>query len=435
MKIHVVDANGAASARAAIEDIDAGAVDAVAHRLVHGGSRYREPVLVDAGVRAALTELEELAPLHTRPALHALDACTARFPALPEVTVFDTEFHSTIPPEASVFAVPEAWRETYGLRRYGFHGLSVQWAVERASEISGVSLGSLRGVVCHLGGGSSVTAIAEGRSVDTTMGFSPLDGVPMTTRSGALDPGALVHLMRVTGMQPDAIEDALERESGMRALGGGTGDMRDIERAASDGEPQAQLAFDHYVLRVAGAVSAMAVSAGGLDALVFTAGIGENSPNVRAAICDRLGFLGPELDPDANRRAKVDGDPGDPLTRRADRGPARPHCARLTRYSERTNAVGAAGEGDRRTADDGPAALAVGGVVDRGDEDAGAAVDGEGKRAVRVGRGGGDRLGRIGHHRPAGRDRAGVDADGDAADRRAGAGAAGRVPQIDAAHL
>lgn len=255
----------------------------VAHRIVHGGSRFREPVVVDGEVRRELEALTELAPLHNAPALRALaDALRAR-PDVPHVAVFDTAFHGTIPHEAATYAIPERWRSNWGIRRYGFHGLSVQWSAERVRVP--------RLVVCHLGGGCSVTAVRDGRSVDTTMGFTPLEGVPMVTRAGSVDPGALLHVLRL-GLSPNELEQALEHESGLRGLAG-TGDVRDLE-ASSD--PAARLGLDVFAYRVAGAVAAMAVAAAGLDALVFTAGIGEGSALVRRLVCTRLEFLGVRLD-------------------------------------------------------------------------------------------------------------------------------------------
>ena len=278
------------------EDDSSGAVDgfvdadAVGHRIVHGGDRFREPVVVDDDVVAALEGLVPLAPLHNRPAVDALHEARDALPDAPHVAVFDTAFHSTIPDEAATYALPREW----GIRRFGFHGLSVQWSAER------VPVGRL--VVCHLGGGSSVTAVLDGRSVDTTMGFTPLEGVPMTTRSGSVDPGALLYVQRERGLSPDELDHALNFESGLAALSGTTGDLREVLDAGEAG----RLAFDVFVHRVAAAVAAMAASLGGLDALVFTAGIGERSATTRAAISRRLAFLGVQLDEEANASATPD---------------------------------------------------------------------------------------------------------------------------------
>ena len=261
---------------------------AVGHRIVHGGDRFREAVVVDDEVEEAIESFVPLAPLHNAPALAVLRDARAALPDVPHVAAFDTAFHATIPNEAAYYAVPPDW----GLRRYGFHGLSVQWAAERVRV--------QRLVVCHLGGGSSVTAVLDGRSVDTTMGFTPLEGVPMTTRSGSVDPGALLYVLRERGLSIDELDRALNLESGLAALSGTSGDIREVEREG------ATHALDVYSHRAAAAVAAMATSLGGLDALVFTAGIGERSPAVRAAVCGRLAFLGVRLDERANDGAEPD---------------------------------------------------------------------------------------------------------------------------------
>jgi acetate kinase len=268
-------------------------VVAVAHRVVHGGPRFLEPVLIDDAVESELAGVAELAPLHNTPALAAIREARRLFPGLPHVAVFDTAFHATIPAEASTYALPAQLRE-WGIRRYGFHGLSVQWASEQVP--------APRLVVCHLGGGCSVTAVRDGRSIDTTMGFTPLEGVPMATRPGSVDPGALVYLLR-HHLTLDGLDRALEHESGLAGLSGRSGDVRELER--SD-DPRARLALEIFTYRVATAVGAMAVALGGLDALVFTAGIGENSSSVRERVCGRLGFLGAELNLQANASAGHD---------------------------------------------------------------------------------------------------------------------------------
>jgi acetate kinase len=278
-------------------------VDAVAHRVVHGGERFGDPVVIDAEVERELEALKELAPLHNGPALDGIRAASAAFPAIPHVAVFDTAFHATLPAEASTYAVPARWRHEWGVRRYGFHGLSVQWAAERV----GVS----RLVVCHLGGGCSVTAVLDGRSVDTTMGFSPLEGVPMATRSGSIDSEIVLYLLRNGLMSAEEIEHALEHESGLLGLSETSARVEELE--LSD-DPRARLALDVFTHRVAAAVAAMAAALGGLDALVFTAGIGEGSQRVRADVCRRLGFLGVELDPQANDSAVPDAEVAAPAS-------------------------------------------------------------------------------------------------------------------------
>src|ERR671932_485059 len=287
LKLSLVEADGTASSvtslTAAPND-----VEAVAHRVVHGGERFREPVVVDDEVERELAALVDLAPLHNHPALTALESARRALPDVPHVAVFDTAFHATLPPEAATYALPRRFRDEFGIRRYGFHGLSVQWAAEQVRVP--------RLVVCHLGGGCSVTAVRDGRSIDTTMGFTPLDGVPMATRAGSVDPGALLHLLRTSALSVDALDHALEHESGLLGLGGSE-DPRKLEGT---------LALAVYTYRIAGAVAAMAVALGGLDALVFTAGVGEGSASVRREVCARLGFLGVELDPAANEQAKPD---------------------------------------------------------------------------------------------------------------------------------
>ena len=269
-------------------------VMAVAHRVVHGGDRFRDPVVVDDEIEAALRGLVELAPIHNAAAVEAIGTARRLFPGLPHVAVFDTAFHATIPAEAATYALPERFRAR-GIRRYGFHGLSVQWAAERVPAV--------RLVVCHLGGGCSVTAVRDGRSVDTSMGFTPLEGVPMATRSGTVDPGALLYLLR-HGLSVEELEQALEHESGLRGLSG-LDSVSDIEARGSSAD---RLALDVFSYRVACAVAEMAAALDGLDAIVFTAGVGENSAGVRERVCARLRFLGVELAAEKNRDAVPDAD-------------------------------------------------------------------------------------------------------------------------------
>jgi acetate kinase len=262
--------------------------------VVHGGFVFRDPVVIDDEVERQLAAVTELAPLHNTPALSALRQAREELPIPPHVAVFDSAFHATLPDEAATYALPARVREDWGIRRFGFHGLSVQWASERVPVP--------RLIVCHLGGGCSVTAVREGRSVDTTMGFTPLEGVPMATRPGSVDPGALVYLLR-HHLTLDELDQMLEHESGLLGLSGLSGDVAELERTD---EPAAQLGLRVFAYRVASAIGAMAVGLGGLDALVFTAGIGEHSARVRADVCARLGFLGVELDPQANEAAEPD---------------------------------------------------------------------------------------------------------------------------------
>ena len=271
-------------------------VEAAAHRVVHGGERFHEPVRIDDDVRRELGALAELAPLHMAPALKAIDDARRALPAVPHVAVFDTAFHATLPAEAFTYALPRRWREQWGIRRYGFHGLSVAWSAERVRVP--------RLIVCHLGGGCSVTAVHAGNSVDTTMGFSPLEGVPMATRPGSIDVEILLYLLRHRYLTEDELEHELEHQSGLLGLGGSAR----VEELESSAEPKARLALDVFAHQVAGAVARMAVSLGGLDAIVFTAGIGEGSAKVRSDICARLGFLGVALDPELNNTAIPDTD-------------------------------------------------------------------------------------------------------------------------------
>ena len=288
--------DGSAEAVASFADVPAG-IEAVAHRIVHGGPDFREPVLIDDDVERRLTALTDLAPLHQGPALRALAEARRGLPEVPHVAVFDTAFHATLPEVASTYALPRRWRDEWGVRRYGFHGLSVEWAAGRVSVP--------RLVVCHLGGGCSVTAVHQGRSVDTTMGFTPREGVPMATRSGSVDPGALSHVLRAGLVTAEELDWQLEHESGLLGLSGVSQDVQELER--SD-DPGARLALAVFSYRVAGVVAAMAAAMDGVDALVFTGGIGEHSARVRADVCERLGFLGIELDYDANSAARPDTD-------------------------------------------------------------------------------------------------------------------------------
>jgi acetate kinase len=303
LKLNLVREDESVESVESLNAVRDGDVGAAGHRIVHGGHLV-EPTLIDDGVRASIDALAHIAPLHNAPALAAIDEARRLLPELPHVAVFDTAFHATMPAEAVTYAIPRTWREEWGIRRYGFHGLSVQWCAERTAGL--LDTRRLRLVVCHLGGGCSITAVHDGRSVDTTMGFSPLEGVPMATRSGSVDPGAVLYLQRAHGLSVDDVDRALNAESGLAGLSGGRG-IRELEVAAPDDE-SAQLALQVYTYRIATAVAAMAAALGGIDAIAFTAGVGEHSPFVRAAVCARLGFLGVELDPELNERSTRDGD-------------------------------------------------------------------------------------------------------------------------------
>ena len=267
---------------------------AVGHRVVHGGTRFHDAVLVDDGVRQALEELTDLAPLHQPKSLAALDVVRRALPDVPHVACFDTAFHATLPAAASTYALPEEWREGLGVRRYGFHGLSHAYASRRAAEELGRPLAELRLVTCHLGAGASLAAVQGGRSVDTTMGFTPLEGLVMATRSGSVDPGLVLWLQQHHGVPVDELNDALEHRSGLRGLAG-TADLREVERAAAEGDERASLALDVYVHRLRGSIAAMVAALGGVDAMVFTGGVGEHSALVRERAVAGLGFLGEDV--------------------------------------------------------------------------------------------------------------------------------------------
>ena len=290
--------------RAAL-DSPLGEADAVGHRIVHGGERFREAVRIDAGVEAAMRELIDLAPLHQPKSLAALDAVTRALPNLPAVACFDTAFHATIPAAAATYALPAQWRERWGLRRYGFHGLSHAWVARRTPELLERDASGLRIVSCHLGAGASLCAINDGTSLDTTMGFTPLEGLVMATRSGSVDPGLLLWLQEHEGLTAGGLAEALEHRSGLLGLSG-TADMREIvERVGvGDGSTKigqaARLALDVYVHRLRAGIAAMTAALGGLDVLVFTGGVGEGSATVRELTADGLAFLGVALDPERN---------------------------------------------------------------------------------------------------------------------------------------
>jgi acetate kinase len=267
------------------------AVDAIGHRVVHGGSRFQQAVLIDASVRQAIRELAELAPLHNPAALAGIEAATSRFPGVPQVAAFDTAFHASLPEAAAIYPLPWEWTERWGIRRFGFHGLSVQYALGRATEMLGSQPGRL--VVCHLGAGCSITAVANGRSVDTSMGFTPLEGLMMARRSGSVDPGLLVYLLSRRGVSVSELDRALNERSGLQGVSGVSADMREVLAAANQGNARAALARDIFVHRVVSTIGAMAATLDGLDVLVFTGGIGEHSQAIRDAVCVRLGYLEP----------------------------------------------------------------------------------------------------------------------------------------------
>ncbi|MGN6792679.1 MAG: acetate/propionate family kinase [Streptosporangiaceae bacterium] len=287
-----------------------GAPTAIGHRVVHGGSLYTAATRLDDAVRAGIASLTPLAPLHQPRALAGFEAAMAVFPRLPQVACFDTAFHASLPPRAFTYPLPATWRDAYGLRKYGFHGLSHRYASRRAAQmLHGSDAQQGRIVTCHLGAGSSLAAVQDGRSVETTMGFTPVDGLVMATRSGSVDPGLIAWL--ADRVPPDELADALEHRSGLAALAGladGSGDYRDVTAAAEQGDPAAVLALDVHGYRLAAGIAAMAAAMNGLDALVFTGGIGEHAPAVRSGAAVALGFLDIAIDGEANAAARGDAD-------------------------------------------------------------------------------------------------------------------------------
>ncbi|HTR95697.1 MAG TPA: acetate/propionate family kinase [Trebonia sp.] len=292
---------GQATIKAAIESF--GPVDAVGHRVVHGGTLYAAPVVLTTEVRSRLESLTDLAPLHQPKSLAALDAVTAVLPSVPAVACFDTAFHATIPAAAATFALPAEWRARWTLRRYGFHGLSHAYVSRRAAELTGhqtpAAPAGLRVVTCHLGAGASLAAVHGGRSVDTTMGFTPLDGLVMATRSGSVDPGLVLWLEEHAHMPPRELADTLEHRSGLTGLAG-TGDMRQVLARAAAGDERALLGRNVYLHRLRASIAAMAAAMDGIDILVFTGGVGENSPEIRSRAAAGLHFLGVAVDETSN---------------------------------------------------------------------------------------------------------------------------------------
>ena len=314
LKLHVLDSAdeviaaedvSSTEGRAAGEDLErflAGAppFGAAGIRFVHGGAGFRESVLVDAEVLEGLAAVADLAPLHDPPALAALETLRRLRPDLPVVACFDTAFFACLPPAAATYALPRTWIEEWGIRRFGFHGLSHAYASRRAAQLLGRPSTQLRLVTCHLGAGASLAAVAGGAPVDTTMGFTPLDGLVMATRCGSVDPGAVLWVLRHHRLSVDEVEQVLSRESGLLGISGTSGDMRYVLGAADRGDERAQLAVAVYVHRLRAGVAAMAAAMDGIDAVVFTGGVGENSIRVREETCAGLNFLGVTLDPARN---------------------------------------------------------------------------------------------------------------------------------------
>jgi acetate kinase len=306
LKLSILDGDELVWSGSELGEVDG--VDAVGHRIVHGGTEFVDPVLIDAAVVRRLEALTDLAPLHQPKSLRALDLVGRALPDVPAVACFDTAFHARIPAAASTYALPREWRTRWDLRKFGFHGLSHEYASSRALELAGAPADA-RVVTCHLGAGASLAAVRDGRSVDTTMGFTPLDGLVMATRSGEVDPGLILWLEEHMGMPPSELASTLEHRSGLLGLTG-TADMKEILEREASGDEQAALAIAIYVHRLRGSIAAMAAALGGLDVLVFTGGVGERSAPVRARAAEGLGFLGVAVDSARNEAPALDAEIG-----------------------------------------------------------------------------------------------------------------------------
>ncbi|MDB9465672.1 acetate kinase [Dolichospermum circinale] len=284
---------------------DLSVIDVVGHRVVHGGQEYKEAVIITEDVKQAIARLCDLAPAHNPAALAGIEAMEKSLGNIPQVAVFDTGFHNTLPDAAAIYPIPYNFAEK-GIRRYGFHGISHQYCANRAAEILGQDLPSLRIITCHLGNGCSLAAIKNGCSIDTTMGFTPLDGLMMGSRSGSIDPGILIYLWQQYNYSSEELDNMLNKLSGLRGISGVSSDLRDVIAAKEQGNKRAQLAWDMYVHRLRSGIGAMLASLAGLDVLVFTAGIGEKSAEIRLSACEPWGFLGLEIDLEKNQQQPVD---------------------------------------------------------------------------------------------------------------------------------
>lgn len=282
------------------------AVDAIGHRVVHGGTEFTRPILLTSAIDDALKKLDDLDPLHNQPCLAAIRALQVLRPLVPQIACFDTSFHVNMPLKASTYAIPRSWREDWGVRRFGFHGLSHSWASRRAGELLDTTREDLRLVTAHLGAGASLAAVAFGRSVDTTMGLTPMEGLVMATRSGSVDPGLVLWVQRHGGLSAEQVESSLDTQSGLLGLSGQTGDLRLVIEAADAGDEKSQLAYAVYVYRIQTGVAAMCAAMDGLDGLVFTGGAGEASSRLRSDVCAALGFLGVRLGPTSRVESNED---------------------------------------------------------------------------------------------------------------------------------
>src|ERR1700694_5543792 len=280
-------------------------INVVGHRVVNGGRYFQQPTFVTPKVKTAIIRLSAFAPLQHRAELEGMEIVERRFGPAPQIAVFDTGFHSQLPEPAFVYPGPYKWL-SQGIRRYGFHGINHQYCAERTAQLLGRNLRSLKLVTCHLGNGCSLAAIQNGQRIDTTMGFPPLEGLMMGTRSGSVDPGIMTYLIRQSGFTGQQLDELLNTKSGLLGISGISGDMRQVVVAMKDGHPRAKLAFEIFVHRLQAGIGAMIAVLGGIDALVFTAGIGENSPEVRVAACANFGFLGLKLDAAKNAQSSAD---------------------------------------------------------------------------------------------------------------------------------
>lgn len=283
-------------------------IQAIGHRVVHGGDRFRMPTLINDQVLAEIERLSPLSPLHNPPALRVIEAARRTWPEIPHVAVFDTAFFAALPEHRIVYPLPYEWYADWGIRRFGFHGISHAYAAKRAADLLKRRSSELGVIICHLGNGCSATAVQNGKPVATSMGFTPMEGLVMGTRSGSVDPGILFYVMKNKGLTPDALEETLQRRSGLLGVSGISSDLRDIEKAAEKGEARAQLAIQIFSDRVRSTIGSLAVLMDRLDAVVFTAGIGEHSALIRETICQGLSCLGVTLDTSRNAAAKQDTD-------------------------------------------------------------------------------------------------------------------------------
>jgi acetate kinase len=283
-------------------------IEVAGHRIVHGGAKLTQPVRITPEVKRDIENVASIAPLHNQAGLEGIELIDKLLPNIPQVAVFDTGFHRTLPPHAFIYPVPYSWYERDGIRRFGFHGINHEYCARRTASLLGRDVSTLKIVTCHLGNGCSLAAIDGGKSIDTTMGFTPLEGLMMGTRSGSIDPGILTHLLRMGAGETADLDKVLNHDSGLLGISGVSSDMREVLDAARNGNERARLAFDIFVHRLQSEIGAMTASLGGIDVLVFTAGIGENSAEVRRATCAQLKFLGIEVDEVANSSAKLDAD-------------------------------------------------------------------------------------------------------------------------------